>query len=132
LVALGVLRWSYLESSYITKYPESPELQEVKYLYIDRYLTAYLYGLNNTPIYDFETFKLLNEVKTSYMKLVKEHPDTITAKVAGDFLDLLSKHKDQVFLRKNGEQTEIADVKTYRDGLKTQVEMRWQNVVEHQ
>jgi hypothetical protein len=123
---------SLAAESYATNYPKSPELEEVKYLYIDRYLTAYLYGLDNTPVYDFETFKLLNEVKISYKKLVKEHPETITAKVVVDYLDLLSKHKDQVFLRKNGEQIDITDVKTYRDGLKTQIEMRLQNVIEHQ
>ncbi|MFD1177329.1 hypothetical protein ACFQ3W_13615 [Paenibacillus puldeungensis] len=96
-------------------YPGTPEANRAKELYYSSYLSAYLYGLDNTPIFDFDTFKLTDEAKASYEKTVKAYPDTTTAEVVQGFLDVLKKTKWQVFRKADGQQTDIPEVKEYRD-----------------
>ncbi|TYP78141.1 hypothetical protein [Paenibacillus methanolicus] len=99
---------------YSKQYPDAPETSQVKQLY-HNYLSMYLYGLNNTPAYDFETFKLADEVKASYEKTAAEHPDTKTGEIVKGFLAVLEQHDWQVFVNKNGEQADVPEVKAYRE-----------------
>lgn len=51
--------------NYMTKYPEGKKYDEVLGLY-EEYLKAYLTGLPNSPIYDYETRIIREDVKSSY------------------------------------------------------------------
>ncbi|TLS49281.1 hypothetical protein FE782_25840 [Paenibacillus antri] len=110
--------------AYLVQYPDAPETERAKEMYHTRFLMPYLYGLNNTPVFDFDTFRLLDEVKASYEKTVQAYPDTITAQIVSGFLDALEASDWQVFEKVDGQQADVEDVKTYREGARTQFEMR--------
>ncbi|MCC3375572.1 hypothetical protein [Cohnella sp. REN36] len=118
-----VIEWTELANRaieverYIQKYPTSAEREKAEQRYM-MYLTDLLVGLNNTPIFDFDTLKLDPKVKEVYAKTVAEHPDTVTAKMTQGLLDILAKTDGAVFKKgKNGAQTDIPEVKAFRDGL---------------
>lgn len=121
------LDWDELAARVLTaentlrQYPQSPKVDAVKARY-KQYVQMYLFGLNNTPIYDWESYKLLAEVKTSYTKTAQEYADTVTGQLTKQFLDVLGKTKEKVFIKKNGEQTDLPEVKTFRDGIDAQIE----------
>lgn len=100
---------------YFTRFAGTPEAEQAKMLYYSRYLKTYLYGLDNTPNFDFATFKLSSEAKASYEHTVKSYPDTKTAEYVQGFLDVLKAADWQVFTKANGAQTDIPEVKEYRD-----------------
>lgn len=108
--------------TFVKRYPDSPEWEEVKQSYLDRYLSMYIIGLINTPVFDYETYKLKDEVRSSYEKLIKEQPITVTAKTAQSFMDVLVGTKGQVFKQINGQQTEIAEVKQFQDRFLSEAE----------
>ncbi|MFC4104090.1 hypothetical protein [Paenibacillus xanthanilyticus] len=115
-----VISWDQLaertlaHEAYLTRYPDAPEFARVKQLF-QNYLSMYLYGLNNTPVFDFDTYKLAEEVKASYTKTVAAHPDTKTGEIVKGFLAVLERNDWQVFVKKNGEQADVPEVKAYRE-----------------
>ncbi|RCW41783.1 hypothetical protein [Paenibacillus prosopidis] len=111
-----------LAEAFITEYKDSPERETVLNQYVNRYLTMYINGLINTPIHDFETFKLLDEVKDSYKKTAEEAPQTVTGNLVAQFLDVLASTGDQVFAVKDGKQLELPAVKQFREGLSAKAE----------
>ena len=54
--------------NYILKYPNSIKYEEILRLY-GVYLKLYLEGSSNTPIYDYETKEIKEEVLSSYKKV---------------------------------------------------------------
>lgn len=111
-----------LAEAFIRKYKDSPEREIVLNQYVNRYLMMYINGLINTPIHDFETFKLHDEVKASYKKTAEEAPQSVTGKLAAQFLVVLASTDDQVFAVKDGEQIELPAVKQFREGLSAEAE----------
>lgn len=59
--------------------------------------------------------QLAEDVKASYEKTVAEHPDTKTGEVVKGFLAVLAQNDWQVFVKENGEQTDVPEVKSYRE-----------------
>lgn len=108
--------------NYLTKYPDTPERASVMQLYTNSYLTMYILGLNNTPVFDFDSFKLLDEVKESYEKTVREHPDSVTGKLISSYLEILETTGWNVYDKRNGEQTAIPKVKRFHEGYAAQAQ----------
>ncbi|MGG6311598.1 hypothetical protein [Paenibacillus macerans] len=100
---------------YFDKYAGTPEAEQAKMLYYSRYLRTYLYGLDNTPNFDYETYRLSAEAKASYENTVKAYKGTRTAEAVQEFLDVLEAADWQVYSKVGGAQTEIPEVKAYRD-----------------
>jgi hypothetical protein len=120
-----IISWNELASrtlaseSYVVNFPDSPERSKVEDRFIN-YLTMYLIGLDNTPIFDYETFVLLPDVKKQYEQMVASHSGTVTGQLVKQLLDILGKSGDAVFIKnKNGEQTDIPAVKQFRDQIKS-------------
>jgi hypothetical protein len=111
-----------LTEAFVTKYKDSPEREAVQDEYVNKYMSMYINGLVNTPIYDTKTFKLLDEVKASYKKTVAEAPDSVTGRLVAQFLDVLAESGDQVIAVKDGEQAELAPIKQFREGLWAEAE----------
>ncbi len=118
-----VISWDELATrvlaseSYIVTFPDTPERKQAEDYYV-RYLSFYFIGLNNTPIFDYETFAVLPELKSEYKRMAASHAGTIAGQYAKEFLDILAESKDQVFIKgKNGEQTDVPAVKKFRDKL---------------
>lgn len=79
--------WDY----YIRKYPETPETKIAKEIY-QRYLRAYVRGMDNTSLFDYQTKKLKDEVKKSYEKFIGEYGSTKAFEVVKSFYDVLKKN----------------------------------------
>ena len=74
---------------YLINYPsDSIRKVEISRLYMN-YLSAYLYGQNNTPSRDYMTNRVLEEVVSSYREIVKKYQQTITGGIISDYLGLL-------------------------------------------
>lgn len=106
---------------YLLKYRQMARYDRVKQMYLNE-LQMLLLGLNNTPTFDYEAYKLDPAVKKEFQQLVSQQPDTITSRVVEQFLQILSTTKDQVFIKKDGQQTDILEVRSFVDGLDDTVE----------
>ncbi|MDB4867663.1 MAG: hypothetical protein JWR03_1996 [Cohnella sp.] len=105
--------------TYAKQYRDAPEHGKVEQKFVN-YLYLYLVGLDNTPIFNFDTFQVLPEVKSDFEQTVAEHPGTVTAKMTSELLDILAKTKGAVFKKgKDGMQVDVPEVKTFRDGIGT-------------
>ncbi|XID93166.1 hypothetical protein ACF3MZ_01100 [Paenibacillaceae bacterium WGS1546] len=120
-----VISWDELASralaaeSFVVTFPDTPERAEAERRFL-LYLQFYLIGLNNTPIFDYETFELLPEVKAQYEQMAASHAGTITGQLTAEWLNALEEANGQVFGRgANGEQTDIPALKEFRDSLET-------------
>ncbi|MBD3919279.1 hypothetical protein H8B09_10985 [Paenibacillus sp. PR3] len=104
---------------YVSKYPTTPEASKVKTMY-EGALTIYLNGADNSPIYDREnSFKLLNEVKTSYERVAKDYADTQTGKIIQGFIEVLQQSDWQV--RSTNGKSAIPAVDAYREKALTEL-----------
>ncbi|MFC4776971.1 hypothetical protein ACFO9Q_09265 [Paenibacillus sp. GCM10023252] len=128
-----VIAWDELASraqiaeAFVKKHPDSPEREEIELLYVERYLSMYIYGLNNTPIFDYETFVLLPEVKMSYEKTVQASPGSVTGTIVKDYLSVLAGTKEQVYENKNGRQIDIPAVKDFHERFQAEAKERLQS-----
>jgi hypothetical protein len=105
--------------SYVATFPDTAERKKAENRFI-QYLNFYLIGLNNSPIFDYETFILLPEVKSQFEQMVASHSGTVTGQLAKQMLDILNKSKDAVFIKgKNGEQIDVPAMKAFRDQLES-------------
>lgn len=111
-----------LAEAFVAKYKDSPEREAVENEYVNKYMSMYINGLVNTPIYDTDSFKLLDEVKASYKKTIAEAPDSVTGRLVAQFLDVLAESGDQVIEVKDGEQAELQPIKQFREGLRAEAE----------
>ncbi|SFB28014.1 hypothetical protein SAMN05216312_105205 [Cohnella sp. OV330] len=104
--------------AYVTAHPDAPERDQAETLFATRYIPFLLMGLDNTPVFDFDTFKLDSQVKTALEKAIADNPGTVTAKLAQEFLAIVEKTGGAVYKKgKNGEQVAIPEVKAFYDGL---------------
>ncbi|MFD1953638.1 hypothetical protein ACFSL6_05450 [Paenibacillus thailandensis] len=116
-----VISWNELAKrtinteSYLKQYPGAPESDSVRQLFINSYLTMYIIGLNNSPVFDYDTFKLRNEVKESYEETVREHPDSVTGQIVSAYMKLLESTDWKVYEKRNGQQADIPEVKQFHD-----------------
>lgn len=103
--------------AYFKQYTDTPESAKIKEQYENRYLPTYFNGLVNTPIYDYDTFKLHNEVKASYENTIKKYPDSETAKLAQQFMDILKKTDWKVYDGSGEGRKDIPEVKQFLDSV---------------
>ncbi|WP_152394803.1 hypothetical protein [Paenibacillus guangzhouensis] len=106
---------------YLTSYTASPRYDRIKQRYLNE-LHIVLLGLNNTPTYDWETFKLQPAMKQELQKLAQEQANTVTGTMVKEFLAVLQKTKDQLYVRDQGEQKEIQAVRAYMDQMEQRVD----------
>lgn len=78
--------------NYILKYPNSIKYEETLRLY-GVYLKFYLEGSSNTPIYDYESKKIKDEVLSSYKK-VRNMDETVTSKVVSKYIDIIGENQN--------------------------------------
>jgi len=78
--------------NYILKYPNSIKYEEILRLY-GVYLKFYLEGSSNTPIYDYESKEIKDEVLSSYKK-VRNMDETVTSKVVSKYIDIIGENQN--------------------------------------
>ncbi|CEH29061.1 Uncharacterized protein BN1090_A2_01485 [Aneurinibacillus migulanus] len=105
--------------TYLTKYPQSKAKKDATNIYLE-YLDSYLYGMNNTPAFDFDTYRLRTNVLTSFNKTIKTYPNSVTAKVVQGYVNVLKKHNYQVFIKDGLEQKGIPEVEAFKKNVHQQ------------
>ncbi|CAH0121263.1 hypothetical protein PAE9249_03790 [Paenibacillus sp. CECT 9249] len=109
--------------NYLAKYPDSVRFDTVKIDYLHK-LTMVLFGLNNTPTFDYNDYRLTGEAKANLEKIVAEHPDTVTSGFVQEFLDIVKQSNGQVYVKKDGQQTDAPEMKSFKDSMRETVEKR--------
>jgi hypothetical protein len=78
--------------AYLIAYPENTIRKiNVANLYMG-YLSAYLFGQNNTPNRDYNTNEVYEEVLESYRQTAQQYPETRTGQIIEDYLKLLEEN----------------------------------------
>jgi len=120
-----IITWDELSAktlaaeSYVVTFPDSPERREIEDRYLN-YLSMYLIGLNNTPIFDYDTFVVLPAVKSQYEQMVASHAGTVTGQLTKELLSVLEKTNGAVYTKgKKGEQVNIPETQKFREELET-------------
>lgn len=92
-----VISWDVLANrtlmaeKFLENNPNS-SLTEVVFQAYTAYLQTYMLGMNNTPIFDWNTHQVLEEVLASYRKTIAENEGTITAKLIQGYFVVLEKN----------------------------------------
>ncbi|MFX4262724.1 hypothetical protein ACOBQJ_11020 [Pelotomaculum propionicicum] len=76
---------------FIGSYPDFVLIQQVKQFH-NYYLTAYLLGLNNTPLFDYQTEKAKNSFIKSYENTINSQKGTKLAGLLEEYTALLKKY----------------------------------------
>ena len=85
-----VIERALAQESFIKKYGSSAKVESMKELQ-KRYLTFMLYGLNNTPLFSYDTKMMDSEAKTAYKKAVKDNGDSELMQMLGKYMEILEK-----------------------------------------
>lgn len=76
--------------NFLSAYASSQKYIQVRTMYFS-YVTAYLFGLNNTPAFDYTTNKLEPAFLSSYQRAVAETSDSPLRKSISAYLEVLKK-----------------------------------------
>lgn len=123
-----VITWDELASrallaeTFIVNYADAPEREEIQNKYVNGYLAMYINGLPSASIYDPESLKLREEVKSSYQATIANAPESATARITKQFLEILAESGEQIVQKKDGELTELAAIKQLREELANNAE----------
>jgi hypothetical protein len=86
IIKRGIMQEKFMDQS-----PDSKRIDDVKQLY-KKYMTFALFGLNNTPLFDYDS-KIINlEAKAAYLEAIKENNNSNMIKTIRDFMNLLEKN----------------------------------------
>jgi len=85
-----VIERALVQEGFMAKHGSSAKIESIKKLQ-KKYITFMLYGLNNTPLFSYDT-KLMNpEAKEVYIKAVKDNADSELMKLLGGYMEILEK-----------------------------------------
>ncbi|WP_312900809.1 tetratricopeptide repeat protein [Chryseobacterium taichungense] len=74
--------------NFIKKYPQSPLLPRAKEIY-GNYITDYLFGMDNTPTYEYSDSKLYDENREEFNRIIRKYPNSYVAEKAKALMDML-------------------------------------------
>ncbi|HHV39526.1 MAG TPA: hypothetical protein GXX70_08580 [Tepidimicrobium sp.] len=80
--------------NYMIKYPKSKKYDKILELY-EEYLDGYLAGLPNSPIYDYETKIIREDVRGSYERLMLDENVNISQVVA-KYMDIIEENGNKI------------------------------------
>lgn len=69
----------------------NPDIAVMVKPYTNTYIKALMYGAENTPTFDWNTNRMLPEVKDAIMSYVNDHPDAPSATVLNQYIDVLKR-----------------------------------------
>ncbi len=84
-----------LAENYLTRHSDALKKKDILQLY-KMYLGEYIHGYRYEAV-DDNSMKLLPEVKQSYERLVKEHPDSKTGVIVRAYLRVLKDNNDVIY-----------------------------------
>lgn len=81
---------AYATEQYIQQYKKDPlTLKDSKFIY-QNYINTMLLGMNNTPIFDYQTHVFSVDAKKAYVEFINAHPKAVTSWMLGEYLNYLS------------------------------------------
>lgn len=90
-----VIKRALAQEEYIIKYPNSDKTASVNELY-QRYVRIAFYGLNNTPLFDYETKLIVKEAEMVYQTFLKDDVGSQLLMKMKDFLAILEKSQGKL------------------------------------
>ncbi len=85
-----LLSRAYATEQYIQQFKkDSLIIEDAKFIY-ENYISTLLLGMNNTPIFDYETHQFSAEAKKSYVEFVNTNPKAVTSWMLGEYMTYLS------------------------------------------
>ncbi len=81
------------QEAFLKQYPNSERLDEITELY-KRYEMFTFFGLNNTPLFSYDTKKIDTEAKSVYMDTVSRGIESNYTEMLKNFLEFLAKNND--------------------------------------
>ncbi|HHV98966.1 MAG TPA: hypothetical protein GXX36_05835 [Clostridiaceae bacterium] len=101
-----VLKRAINQEKLISKYSDSIKIADVKELY-KKYVIFTLFGLNNTPLFSYETKVIDPKAKEAYLSILESGEESGYIKIISDFVDLLEKNDYKL----------TDEVSKFRDGI---------------
>jgi hypothetical protein len=86
-----VIRRAFITEDFLLQYEYSKRAEAVKKLY-DRYEFAAMFGLNNTPIFYYNTKLFNEEAKTAYKNILAENKSSYFFTVLKGFMEVVEKN----------------------------------------
>lgn len=92
-----ILNRALNQETFLNDYPKSNRTQQVQNL-LNNYTLYTFYGLNNTPLFDYETNKMVAAAQKGYKAVLQrhnnsEHNDSDFLKKLGTFMDVVAESK---------------------------------------
>lgn len=118
-----IISWDELGSrvlqaeQYLRDYPKTEVYEEIQTL-LERYMAVYLQGVDNTPIYSYEGYRVLDEVDASYRKLAAENPGTAAAGAVNGYLQLLEARDWRILEGDSASSGVAPEIMSYWEGLR--------------
>lgn len=85
-----VISRALAQESFIEKYGSSKKLESIKELN-KKYITFILYGLNNTPLFSYDTKTMDSDAKKAYTEALEGNKDSELLKLLSRYMELLKK-----------------------------------------
>lgn len=88
-----IVKRALAQEAFLKQYPNSERLNEITELY-KKYEMFTFFGLNNTPLFSYDTKKIDPEAKSVYMDIVSKGIDSDYTEMLKNFLEFLAKNND--------------------------------------
>lgn len=82
----------HLFEEYLELYPISEYYNQIKDRY-NYYISSYVYGFNNTPVYNYSDGKILEVVEKSYRNYIEKYPTGKLTEILIEYLNILEKNE---------------------------------------
>jgi len=76
------------QERFINQYPDSVKINEVKQLY-KKYVGFSLFGLNNTPLFSYDSKTMENDAKSIYMEAIVRNNNSKIMEILQEFLNII-------------------------------------------
>lgn len=86
-----VIKRALSQEVFLRTYESSTKAESVRKLQ-KRYITFILYGLNNTPLFNYETKEMDPAAKTVYLNAIKNEGDSTIIKMLNNYMDIMAKN----------------------------------------
>jgi len=86
-----VLKRALSQEQFINQHPDSVKIDDVKQLY-KKYVTFTLFGLNNTPLFSYDSKVIVDDAKSIYMKAIEDNEDSKLVYTLRGYFDVLEKN----------------------------------------
>lgn len=87
-----VLNRAFSQEHFVDTYRDSAKQKDVKEL-LNQYLSYVMFGLNNTPLFSYDTKLMNSEAKAAYIKVLSTKKDSHLAQILNSYYDQIIKNR---------------------------------------